>query len=91
MLITRSITDRIVSASWIGLYSILLPLRIIFIKNIIITVIIIIITIFDELLMKLRFMGLEYVFSDNGAAILLTNYVKTEWGNFFFTPVVRWW
>ena len=36
-------------------------------------------------------MGLEYVLSDNGAAILLTNYVKTEWGNFFFTPVVRWW
>ena len=27
-------------------------------------------------------MGLEYVLSDNGAAILLTNYVKTEWGNF---------
>ena len=77
MLITRSITDRIGLRfmSWIILNLITI---IIFIKNIIITVIIIIITIFDELLMKLRFMGLEYVFSDNGAAILLTNYVKTE-------------
>lgn len=44
--------------------------------------IIIIITIFDELLMKLRFMGLEYVFCDNGAANLLTNY--ENWMRKFF-------